>query len=101
MNVPVPWAIALVLAGVTGAFALIGVVTGGRSRISAAMAHLLHFLGGILTGFLALAFFPAWPLLAFVSGMLAIRAWQSGRLRDVGLMGLGFGLTWAVLLGRE
>ena len=99
MSVSPTWAAALAVAVATGAVALVGLLTGGRSRFAAALAPLLHLLAGGLAGFMALAFYPAWPLLAAIVGMLAIRAAQSRRWTDLSLLAAGFGVTWALLFG--
>jgi len=41
----------------------------------------------------------AWPLLAAVVGMLAVRAVQARRTLDIGLLLVGFGAAWTLLLG--
>ena len=63
------------------------------------LAHVAHLLGGGLAGFLALGFLPAWPLLAAVVGMLVVRAVQARRSLDIGLLMVGFGSAWTLLLG--
>ncbi len=102
MNIPVPWAIALAAAGAMGVVLLLGLAA--RRGIIAvperALVHVAYLLGGGVAGFLALAFYPAWPLLAAVVGMLAIRAAQTRRVVDIGLLMVGFGAAWTLLLGR-
>ena len=102
MNIPVPWAIALVVAGVMGVLLLLGLAA--RHGMIAAperpLAHVAYLLGGGVAGFVALAFYPAWPLLAAVVGMLVIRAAQARRVVDIGLLMAGFGAAWTLLLGR-
>lgn len=102
MNIPIPWAIALAVAGVMGVVLLLGLAA-RRGLIAAperALAHVAYLLGGGVAGFLALAFYPAWPLLAAVVGMLVIRAAQERRVVDIGLVMVGFGAAWTLLLGR-
>ena len=64
-----------------------------------ALVHLAYLLGGGVAGFLALAFYPALPLLAAVVGMLVVRAVQSRRILDIGLLAVGLGSTWTLLFG--
>jgi hypothetical protein len=102
MNIPVPWAIALAVAGVMGVVLLLGLAA-RRGLIAAperALAHVAYLLGGGVAGFLALAFYPAWPLLAAVVGMLVIRAAHERQVVDIGLVMVGFGAAWTLLLGR-
>ncbi|MDP9467653.1 MAG: hypothetical protein M3P32_02775 [Chloroflexota bacterium] len=63
------------------------------------LAQVAHLLGGGLAGFMALAFWPAWPLLAAVVGMLGIQAARTGRIVDIGLLLSGFGVSWTLLGG--
>jgi hypothetical protein len=62
---------------------------------------MLHLLAGGLAGFLAIAFYPAWPILAAIIGMLTIRAGRAGRWTDIGMLATGFGATWTALLGAS
>ncbi|MGH2456176.1 MAG: hypothetical protein ACRDHD_07955 [Candidatus Limnocylindria bacterium] len=101
MHIPVPWAIALAVAGATAVVVALGIAT-HRSAAAAperVLAHLSHLLGGGLSGFTALAFPPAWPLVAAIGGMLTMRAVQAGRSADLGLLLAGFGAAWTLLLG--
>jgi hypothetical protein len=101
MHIPLPWAIALAVAAAMGVVIALGMAA-RRGVVAAperALAHVAHLLGGGLTGFMALAFPPAWPVLAAVAGMLAIRAWQTRRMVDIGLLLVGFGSAWTALLG--
>jgi hypothetical protein len=101
MSISAPWAIALGVAGVMGVVLALGVAA--RCGLVAApergLAHVAYLLGGGLTGFTAIAFPPAWPLLAAVVGMLVIRAVQTTRIVDVGLLSVGFGFIWSLLAG--
>lgn len=95
------WAIALAVAGAMGVVLLLGIAA-HRGVIAAperALAHVAHLLGGGVAGFLALAFYPAWPLLAAVVGMLVVQAARSGRSLDIGLLMVGFGSAWTLLFG--
>jgi hypothetical protein len=101
MDIPVPWAIALAVAAAMGVVVVMGIAA-HRGAIAAperGLAHTAHLLGGGLTGFLALAFPPAWPPLAAIVGMLTIRAVRARRILDIGLLLAGFGSAWALLLG--
>jgi hypothetical protein len=101
MSIPMSWAIALAVAGAMGVVVLLGVAA-HRGVIAAperALAHVAHLLGGGVAGFLALAFYPAWPLLAAVVGMLVVRAVQTRRSLDIGLLMVGFGSAWTLLVG--
>jgi hypothetical protein len=101
MHIPMSWAIALVVAGAMAVVVALGIAA-RRGVIAAperALAHVAYLLGGGLTGFMALAFPPAWPLLAAVVGMLVIRAFQMRRILDIGLLTAGFGSAWTLLLG--
>jgi hypothetical protein len=101
MSIPVSWAIALTVAGALGVVLLLGGAA-HRGVIAAperALAHVAYLLGGGVAGFTALAFYPAWPLLAAVVGMLVIRAVQTRRSLDIGLLMVGFGSAWTLLFG--
>lgn len=102
MHISVPWAIALVAAGLTAVLALVGIAAqrGLLATPKRPVAHAAHLLGGGLTGFLALAFAPAWPLLAAIAGALMVRALQARRTADLGLLLCGFGAAWTLLLGN-
>ena len=99
MYISIQWALALIGCGVTAVLLLVTWrrPMGGRSLVDS----LLHLLAGSLAGFLAIAFYPAWPLLAAIIGMLAIRAVRSARLPDVGLLAAGFGASWTALIGAR
>jgi hypothetical protein len=101
MYVSVPWAIALCLAATLAVVVVLGIAArrGAVAAPERALAHIAHLLGGGLTGFLGIAFPPAWPFLAAVAGMLIIRAFQTRRVRDIGLLMIGFGAAWTLLLG--
>jgi hypothetical protein len=95
------WAIALAVAGAIGVVLLLGFAA-HRGLIAAperALVHVAYLLGGGVAGFLALAFLPAWPLLAAVVGMLVVRAVQTRRSLDIGLLMVGFGSAWTLLVG--
>jgi hypothetical protein len=101
MSIPMSWAIALAVAGAMGVVLLFGVAA-HRGVIAAperVLAHVAHLLGGGVAGFLALAFYPAWPLLAAVVGMLVVRAVQTRRILDIGLLMVGFGSAWTLMMG--
>jgi hypothetical protein len=101
MSIPMSWAIALAVAGAMGVVLLLGFAA-HRGLIAAperALAHVAYLLGGGVAGFLALAFPPAWPLLAAVVGMLVVRAVQTRRSLDIGLLMVGFGSAWTLLVG--
>jgi hypothetical protein len=101
MSIPVPWAIALAVAGAMGVVLLLGVAA-RRGFIAAperALANVAYLLGGGIAGFLAIAFYPAWPLLAAVVGMLVVQAVRSHRVLDIGLLMAGFGSAWTLLMG--
>jgi hypothetical protein len=103
MDISVPWAIALGVAGAMGVVVALGIAA-RRGVIAAperALVHVAYLLGGGLTGFMAIAFPPVWPLLAAIVGMLVIRAVQLHRLFDVGLLTVGFGSTWTLLFGTR
>jgi hypothetical protein len=101
MSIPMSWAIALAVAGAMGVVLLLGVAA--RRGVIAAperpLTHVAYLLGGGVAGFTALAFYPAWPLLAAVVGMLVIRAVQTRRLLEIGLLMVGFGSAWTLLFG--
>ena len=95
------WAIALAGAGTMGVVLLLGFAA-HRGVIAAperAFAHIAYLLGGGVAAFTALAFYPAWPLLAAVVGMLVAQAVRSHRVLDIGLLMVGFGSAWTVLFG--
>jgi hypothetical protein len=96
MFISIPWALALAGSGVASALLLVA----WRSRGSLPLVDsLLHLLAGGLAGFLAIAFYPAWPMLAAIIGMLIIRAARAGRGSDIGLLVTGLGGVWTLLLG--
>jgi hypothetical protein len=102
MSIPVAWAITLVLAGGMGLVLLLGLA--GRRGIIAvperALAYVAYLFGGGVAGFVALAFYPALPLLAAVVGMLVIRAARERRILDIGFLMVGFGAAWTLVLGH-
>jgi len=101
MYISVSWAIALGVAGTMAVVLALGIAA-RRGVIAAperALAHVAYLLGGGLAGFMAVAFPPAWPILAAVVGMLAIRAFQTRQILDIGLLIVGFGSAWALLFG--
>ena len=101
MSIPMSWAIALAVAGAMGVVLLLGVAA-HRGLIAAperGLAQVAYLLGGGVAGFTALAFYPAWPLLAVVVGMLVVRAVQTRRSLDIGLLMVGFGSAWTLLFG--
>jgi hypothetical protein len=101
MSIPIPWAIALAVAAAMGVVVALGIAA-HRGLVAAperVLAHVAHLLGGGLAGFTALAFYPAWPLLAAVVGMLVVRALRAQRILDIGLLMVGFGSAWTLLLG--
>lgn len=101
MYISPSWTLALAVAGTMGVVIALGMAA-RRGLIAAPerpFAQLAHMLGGGLVGFLALAFWPAWPLLAAVVGMLAIQAARTGRIVDIGLLMAGFGGSWTLLGG--
>lgn len=103
MSIPLSWAIALAVAAATGVVVMLAIAADHDiievvpRRWLVAVAHLL---GGGVAGFTALGFYPAWPLLAAVLGMLVVQAVRMGRILDVGLLTLGFGSAWTVVVGR-
>jgi hypothetical protein len=99
--ISVPWAIALAVAGTMAVVLALGIAA-HRGIIAApesGLAHVAHLLGGGLAGFVAIAFFPAWPLLAAIVGMLVVQAVRTRRIVDIGLLMVGFGSAWTLLLG--
>jgi hypothetical protein len=100
MYISIPWALALIGSGVTSALLLIAWRRHG-TRSLPLLDSMLHLLAGGLAGFLAIAFYPAWPLLAAIVGMLTIRAARASRWADVGLLATGFGAVWTALIGRR
>jgi len=102
MSIPMPWAIALAVAAAMAVVLLVAVAA-RRGMVAVperALAHVAYLLGGGVAGFTALAFPPAWPLLAAVVGVLVIQAVPSQRVLDIGLLMAGFGSAWTLLLGR-
>jgi hypothetical protein len=100
-SIPISWAAALTVA-VAMALVLIFATATGRwlpGKPIPALGHVAHLLGGGVAGFTALAFAPAWPLLAAVLGMLTVRAARMHRVLDIGLMSMGFGFAWMLLVG--
>jgi len=97
-----PWAIALAVAAAMAVVLLVAVAA-RRGMVAAperALAHVAYLLGGGVAGFTALAFPPAWPLLAAIVGVLVVQAVRSQRVLDIGLLMAGFGSAWTLLLGR-
>ena len=98
MDISPTWAIALTAAAALAAVIAAAVRVDGRGHWLGRTAYLL---GGGLAGFLALAFPPAWPLLAFDGTLLIGMALRDRRRADVALLMTGFGATWTLLLGLE
>jgi hypothetical protein len=101
MSIPISWAIALAVAAAMSVVLLVGLAA-RRGIVAAperALVQVAYLLGGGVAGFVALAFYPAWPVLAAVVGMLVIRAVQTRRSLDIGLLMVGFGSTWTLLRG--
>jgi hypothetical protein len=99
------WTIFLVLC-VAGAVAMIlRIVLAGRgpSWLEAVLGGSLPLLTGLLLGFVTLSWMLAialtWLWSAVVGGLLVIHYTRQGRLAHVGLLAMGFGLTWSTLLG--
>jgi hypothetical protein len=101
MHISLPWAVALLTAGILLVVVLLGLaVRVGRIRATARpLDQLAHMLGGGLIGFMALAFPPAWPVLAFMATVLVGSALRQGRTARVGMLATGFGVPWVLLTG--
>jgi hypothetical protein len=99
VDIPPSWAIALAVGGLTAGLAIIGLRSNAASRAARVIPPITHLLAGGLIGFMALAFYPALPLLAAIGGMLAVRASQSSRWTDAALLAVGFGAALSVLFG--
>jgi hypothetical protein len=100
MDISVPWAIALGVAGGLGVLVFLGARSVGSNALLPWLARRLAYLtAGGLIGFLAIGFPPAWPPLAFIGGILAISTVRDRRVHDTALLLAGFGGAWAVLLG--
>jgi hypothetical protein len=101
MSIPVSWAIALAVAAAMAVVLLLGMAA--RRGVIAAresrLAHVPYLLGGGVAGFTALAFYPAWPRLAAIVGMLVVQAVRWQRVLDIGLLIVGFGSSWTLLFG--
>ncbi len=99
MSISLSWAIALGVAGVMGVVLCLSIAArhGLVAIPERSLVHVAYLLGGGIAGFTAIAFPPAWPLLAAVVGMLVIRATKRTQGLDVGLLAVGFGLTWTCL----
>ena len=96
MYISPTWAIALTTA------AVLAVVIEEALRREAGLpwiGRVAYLLGGTLAGFLAIAFPPAWPLLAFLGTLLIGMALRDRRPADVALLVTGFGATWTLMLG--
>jgi hypothetical protein len=98
VDIPPAWAWALVVAGVTGVLALIGLRWPG-SPLARFIPPVTHLLGGGLIGFISLAFYPALPLVSAIAGMLIVRAVRASRWTDAALLAAGFGAAWTALIG--
>jgi hypothetical protein len=96
MNIPPSWAIALPVAGILGLLIAVAIRADGPPPWLGRAAYLV---GGGLAGFLALAFAPAWPLLAFLGTLLIGMALRGQRPVDATLLITGFGATWTLMLG--
>jgi hypothetical protein len=102
MSIPMSWAIALAVAAAMAVVLLLAVAA-RRGMVAAperVLAHVAYLLGGGVAGFTALAFPPAWPLLAAIIGVLVLQAVRSRQVLDIGLLMAGFGSAWTLLLGR-
>ena len=91
----------LAVTGAMGVVVVLGIAAhrGAVAAPERGLAHVAHLLGGGLAGFTALAFPPAVPMLAAIVGMLGVRAAQARRIVDIGLLLMGFGSAWTLLLG--
>lgn len=98
MDTPLIWAWVLVAAGVTAVLAVAG-LRWPASPAARQIPPITHVLAGTLIGFIALAFFPALPLVAAIGGMLAVRTAQASRWTDAALLAIGFGAVWTSLIG--
>jgi hypothetical protein len=103
VHVPLPWAIALATAAALLVVVLLGIGAhlGHLRAPERTLAHVAHLLGGGISGFLALAFPPAWPVLIPIAGVLLISALRDRRLDDLGLVLTGLGAPWVLLLGTH
>ncbi len=72
----------------------------GRVQADAGrLQHVAYLLGGGLIGFVALAFPPSWPILAFITAVLLGSALRRARVGSIGMLLTGFGVPWVLLLG--
>jgi hypothetical protein len=96
-TIPPSWAIALGVAAVLGV--LVGVGIGRFGTLSWLATRVSYLFAGGLMGFLAIGIWPAWPLLAFIGGILGMGAVRDQRVADLGFLLTGFGGAWTIILG--
>ena len=103
MHIPLPWAVALVTAGALLVVVMLGIAVRGGHRAGPGrgLAHLAYLLGGGVAGFVALAFPPSWVAVIPVTGVLIATALRDRRVTDVGLLVVGIGVPWVLLLGAS
>jgi hypothetical protein len=99
------WAIFLLVC-VAGALAMIlRILLGGRGApwLEALLGAFIPFVTGALFGFVTLSWvIPVpitWLVASAVGALLVIQYTRQGRLAHLGLLAIGFGLTWPALLG--
>lgn len=93
----------LCVAGVLVILARVMLAGRGAPWVEAGLGGAVPLLTGLLMGFSTLSWmFPiliTWTWSAVVAGLLALHYSRQGRLAHMGLLAIGFGLTWSALLG--
>lgn len=103
MHLSLPWAGAIAAAALVATLLALGLTArrGAMANAERPLLSVAHLLAGGLAGFITIATppaaFAAWPIV----GVLAIRALQAPRKTDAGLVAVGFGGCWIVLLGAR
>jgi hypothetical protein len=99
------WAIFLLVC-VAGALAMIlRILLGGRGApwLEALLGGFIPFVTGALLGFVTLAWLIpvpiTWIWASVVAALLVVQYTRQGRLAHLGLLGIGFGMTWTGILG--
>src|SRR5918999_3111567 len=99
------WAIFLLVCAAGALAMIVRILLAGRGApwLEALLGGFVPFVTGALLGFVTLAWLIpvpiTWIWASVVGALLAIQYTRQGRLGHLGLLAIGFGLTWVGLLG--
>lgn len=99
------WAIFLLVCAAGALAMILRILLGGRGApwLEVLLAAFIPFATGALFGFVTLSWVMpvpiTWIVASVVSALLVIQYTRQGRLFHLGLLTIGFGLTWTGLLG--